>query len=37
MLVVKTIAKIRRLYVAQGRTTKVIRSGKTELHYEREK
>ena len=52
MLVVETIAKIRRLYFAQGRpikeicrelglsrkvVRKVIRSGKTEFHYEREK
>jgi transposase len=51
MLVVETIAKIRRLYFAQGRpikeicrelglsrkvVRKVIRSGKTEFHYERE-
>jgi transposase len=52
MLVVETIAKIRRLYFAQGRpikeicrelglsrkvVRKVIRSGKTEFHYERER
>jgi transposase len=52
MLIVETIAKIRRLYFAQGRpikvicrelglsrkvVRKVIRSGKTEFHYEREK
>jgi transposase len=52
MLVVETIAKIRRLYFAQGRSIKeicrelglsrkvvrkVIRSGKTEFRYEREK
>jgi hypothetical protein len=51
MLVVETIAKIRRLYFGQGRpikvicrelglsrkvVRKVIRSGKTEFHYERE-
>jgi hypothetical protein len=52
MLVVETIAKIRRLYFGQGRpikvicrelglsrkvVRKVIRSGATEFHYEREK
>ena len=52
MLIVETIAKIRRLYFAQGRpikvicrelglsrkvVRKVIRSGRTEFHYEREK